>query len=92
MEDPKILFFSYDKCLPCKYVAELLKVINIRIFRKELHIDKIDIETNVALTRKYNITTVPTLIIRNEKLTVNIQEEEIIDAILKAYITSIELD
>ena len=91
MEHPKILFFTHDRCYPCKPVQELLKMINVIMFGKKLHIEKIDIESSAMLTRQHNITSVPTLIIGNERLSVDITEEEIIDAILKAYITSVKL-
>ncbi len=60
------------------------------MFGKKLNIQKVDIETNRQLTEKYKITSLPTLIIGGEKLSVNIQEQEIIDAILNAFISSIE--
>lgn len=90
MDHPKILFFTHDKCAPCEPVKELLKSINIRMFGKKLNIEKIDIFSNEELTRKHKVTTVPTLIIGNEILTVGICEEEVIDAILKAYITAVD--
>jgi len=90
---PKILFFSSDHCAPCKPVEELLKKINISMFGKKLSIEKINIEQkeNFDMTKKYAITSVPTLIIAEKKLNVDVQEEDIIDAILNGFISSIEL-
>lgn len=90
---PKILFFSSDHCAPCKPVEELLKKINISMFGKKLSIEKINIEQNenFDMTKKYAITSVPTLIIADKKLNVDVQEEDIIDAILNGFISSIEL-
>lgn len=90
---PKILFFSSDHCAPCKPVEELLKKINISMFGKKLSIEKINIEQNenFNMTKKYAITSVPTLIIADKKLNVDVQEEDIIDAILNGFISSIEL-
>ncbi|MCK4381545.1 MAG: thioredoxin family protein [Candidatus Lokiarchaeota archaeon] len=90
---PKILFFSSNHCAPCKPVEEMLKKINISMFGKKLRIEKISIEMedNRQFTQEYRITSVPTLIIADKKLSVNIQEEEIIDAILYAFISSVKI-
>ena len=90
---PKILFFSSNHCVPCKPVEEMLKRINISLFGKKLRIEKIsiDLEDNRQVAQKYRITSVPTLIIAEKRLSVNIQEEEIIDAILYAFISSVKL-
>ncbi|MFX0069521.1 MAG: thioredoxin family protein [Candidatus Hermodarchaeota archaeon] len=91
-EYPKILFFSSNHCAPCKPVEEMLKRINISMFGKKLNIEKIDVEKSHNLTRQYNITALPTIIIADKRLSVNIQEEEIIDNILYGFIKSISLD
>ena len=90
---PKILFFSSNHCTPCKPVEEMLKEINISQFGKKLRIVKIliDLEENRQFTQDYKITSVPTLIIADKKLTINIQKEDIIDAILYAFISSVKL-
>ncbi|MFX1389022.1 MAG: thioredoxin family protein [Promethearchaeota archaeon] len=90
---PKILFFSSNHCAPCKPVEEMLKRINVSLFGKKLRIQKvsIDLEENRQFTQEYHITSVPTLIIADKRLAVNIQEEEIIDAILYAFISSVKI-
>ncbi len=90
---PRILFFSSNHCAPCKPVEEMLKKINISLFGKKLRIEKISIELedNRKLTQEYRITSVPTLIIADRRLSVNIQEEEIIDAVLYAFISSVKI-
>ena len=90
---PKILFFSSNHCAPCKPVEEMLKDINISQFGKKLRIEKIliDLEENRQFTQDFKITSVPTLIIADKKLSINIQKEDIIDAILYAFITSVKL-
>ena len=92
-EYPRILFFSSNHCAPCKPVEEMLKKINISMFGKKLHIEKIDIEaiTNRDIIQEHRITAIPTIIIADKKLTVNIQEEEIIDCILYGFISSVKL-
>jgi len=90
---PKILFFSSNHCAPCVPVSEMLKRINISMFGKKLRIEKIsiDLEENRQYTQEYRITSVPTLIISDKRLSVNITEEEIIDAILYAFISSVKI-
>jgi len=87
------MFFSSTHCAPCKPVEEMLKRINVSMFGKKLYIEKINIEdkANFALTQKYSITSVPALIIAEKLLNVDVQEEDIIDAILNGFISSIEL-
>ena len=90
---PRIMFFSSTHCAPCKPVEEMLKRINVSMFGKKLYIEKINIEdkANFALTQQYSITSVPALIIAEKLLNVDVQEEDIIDAILNGFISSIEL-
>ncbi|MCK4480945.1 MAG: thioredoxin family protein [Candidatus Lokiarchaeota archaeon] len=90
---PKILFFSSNHCAPCKPVEEMLKKINISMFGKKLRIEKIsiDLEENRQFTLEHRVTSVPTLIIADKRLSVNIEEEEIIDAILYAFISSVKI-
>ena len=91
---PKILFFSSNHCAPCKPVEEMLKKINISLFGKKLRVVKIsiDLEDNRQFTLEHHVTSVPTLIIADKRLSVNIQEEEIIDAILYAFISSVKIE
>jgi len=56
-----------------------------------LFIEKIDVSTNYMLTQKYKITALPTLIIADKRLSINIQEEDIIDAILFGFISSVKI-
>ena len=91
---PKILFFSSNHCAPCKPVEEMLKKINISLFGKKLRIVKIsiDLEDNRQFTLEHRVTSVPTIIVADKRLSVNIQEEEIIDAILYAFISSVKIE
>ncbi len=90
---PKILFFSSNHCAPCKPIEEMLKRINISMFGKKLNIHKIDIEEGVnrELIQKYRITALPTIVIADKSLSVNIQQEEIVDAILYGFISSVKI-
>ncbi len=89
---PKILFFSSNHCAPCKPVEEMLKRINISMFGKKLYIQKIDVEKNYVLTKQYNIISLPTIIIADRRLSLTISEEDIIDAILYGFISSVKIE
>jgi protein-disulfide isomerase len=69
----------------------MLKRINISMFGKKLYIQKIDVVKNYELTNEYKITSLPTIIVADRRLSVNIQEEDIIDAILYGFISSVKL-
>ncbi|MFX1392382.1 MAG: thioredoxin family protein [Promethearchaeota archaeon] len=92
-EYPKILFFSSNHCAPCKPVEEMLKRINISMFGKKLYIEKVDIEesANRKIIQEHRITAIPTIVVADRKLTANIQEEDIIDAILYGFISSVKI-
>jgi thiol-disulfide isomerase/thioredoxin len=89
---PKILFFSSTHCAPCKPVEEMLKRINISMFGKKLFIQKIDVEKNYILTKEFKIVSLPTIVIADRRLSLNIQEEDIIDAILYGFISSVKIE
>ncbi|TFG19293.1 MAG: thioredoxin [Promethearchaeota archaeon] len=90
---PKILFFTSNHCAPCKPVAQMLKKINISMFGKKLYIEKIDIKESInrKIIEEHRITSIPTVIIADKKITGNIQEEEIVDAVLYGFISSVKL-
>jgi protein-disulfide isomerase len=69
----------------------MLKRINISMFGKKLYIEKIDVEKNYQLTNEYQVTSLPTIIVAERRLSVNIQEEDIIDAILYGFISSVKI-
>ncbi len=54
-------------------------------------IEKVDIEESFAVTKNYQVLAVPTLIVGDKRLTVSIQEEDIVDAILFAICASVRL-
>jgi thiol-disulfide isomerase/thioredoxin len=91
---PKILFFSSIHCMPCKPVEDRLNRINISMFGKKLNIEKINVneKKNREIIQRYKITSVPTIIVGDTKLMVNIDDTDIIDAILQAYVESVEIE
>jgi len=72
-------------------IEEMLKRINISMFGKKLYIQKIDVEKNYQITKEYKITSLPTIIVEDRRLCVTIQEEDIIDAILYGFISSVKI-
>jgi hypothetical protein len=62
------------------------------MFGKKLYIQKIDVEKNYALTKRYKVISLPTIIIADRRLSLNIQEEDIIDAILYGFISSVKIE
>ena len=90
---PKILFFSSTHCAPCQPVEEMLKKINISMFGKKLYIEKIDIKESInrKIIEKYRVTSIPTVIVADKKITGSIQEEEIVDAVLYGFISSVKI-
>ena len=62
------------------------------MFGKKLYIEKIDVEKNYHLTQEYKITSLPTIIVADRRLSAaGIQEEDIIDAILYGFISSVKI-
>lgn len=63
------------------------------MFGKKLYIEKIDIEEviNRNIIEEHRVTAIPTVIIADKKLTGNIQEEEIVDAVLYGFISSVKI-
>ncbi len=93
-QNPKILFFSSEVCGPCIPVEQSLNRINISMFGKKLNIRKVDIHNkkNRDLIKTHGVTSVPTLVIGDEKLMVHIDDSDIVDAILKAYVNSVKIE
>jgi len=90
---PEILFFTSIYCSPCQTVERMLNNINIRLFGNKLIIKKIEISKaeNLELTKKHNVFSVPTLIVGNKRLSSNIDEEDLIDSILQAFLSSVQI-
>lgn len=61
-EQPVLVDFSAEWCGPCKMMAPILKEVISKVTGKA-RIIKVDIDKNPAVATKYNIRSVPTLII-----------------------------
>ncbi|MBD3352776.1 MAG: hypothetical protein GF364_14910 [Candidatus Lokiarchaeota archaeon] len=90
---PEILFFTSVYCAPCKSVEKKLSKINLSMFGNKLNITKIDISKaeNLDLTKKKNILSVPTIIVGDKRLSTNIDEEDLVDAILQGFLSSVKI-
>jgi len=54
----KILYFSAEWCNPCVTLSPIVEQ-----FKKQVSIDKINIDYDVTLVEKYNIKSIPTLVL-----------------------------
>jgi thioredoxin 1 len=61
-EKPVLVDFSAEWCGPCKALAPTLKQLATEMGDR-IRIIKIDIDKNQALQRKYNVASVPTMMI-----------------------------
>ena len=70
----------------------MLARINLSLFGNQLKIQKIDISEEMELAKKNNILSVPTIIVGNKRLTHIMDEQDIVDAILQGFISSVSLE
>ena len=86
---PLIYYFSSPYCAPCKNVEKMLNEINISMFGNKLRIKKINIAEEIETAREFNVISVPTIIIGATRLTVIIDKNELTDAILQGFLSSV---
>ncbi len=89
---PLIHYFSSPYCAPCKNVERMLNEINVSMFGNKLRIRKINIAEEIETARKHNVFSVPTIIIGGTRLTVIIDKNELTDAILQGFLSSVSFD
>ena len=89
MAYPLIYFFSSPYCAPCKTIEKMLDEVNISLFGKKLRIKKVDIAKDLEIARKFKILSVPTIIIGDQRLSVIIDKNELTDAILQGFLSSV---
>lgn len=61
------------------------------MFGQKLNVRKIDVQAQPDLARQYQIHSLPTLIIGGQKFSSAIEEVEVVDAILHALLSSVDL-
>jgi len=69
--------------------------INLSLFGNKLLIKKVDISgesENIELSRKHNVLSVPTIIIGKKRLSSTFDENDVVDAILQGFLSSVQLD
>jgi hypothetical protein len=69
----------------------MLNEINVSLFGNRLQIQKVDILTDLDTARKYNVVSVPTIIIGRTRMSVIIDKNELTDAILQGFLSSVSL-
>ncbi|UYP48740.1 hypothetical protein NEF87_005025 [Candidatus Lokiarchaeum ossiferum] len=89
---PLIYYFTSPYCAPCKSVTKMLNEINMSLFGNKLRIKKINIASDIEIARKFNVISVPTLIIGKTRLSVIIDKNEMTDAILQGFLSSVSFD
>lgn len=86
---PVIEFYTSKYCAPCKPIERMLARINLSLFGNQLRIRKIDISEEMELAKKNNILSVPSIIVGNKRLTHIMDEQDIVDAILQGFLSSV---
>lgn len=92
MSYPVIYYFNSPYCAPCHQVEKMLDEINISLFGNRLRVRKINIVNEGDLAQKYNVLSVPTIIIGTSRLSVFIDKSELTDAILQGFLSSVSFD
>jgi len=69
----------------------MLNDINISLFGNRLKIKKIDIAEDLEMARKHNVVSVPTIIIGGNRLNMIVDKEELTDAILAGFLSSVSI-
>lgn len=59
---PILIDFYADWCQPCKMVSPILKQVKDQL-GDNVKIIKINVDTNAALSAKYNVRSIPTLLL-----------------------------
>ena len=89
---PVIEFYTSKYCAPCKPIERMLARINLSLFGNQLIIKKIDISEEMELAKKNNILSVPTIIVGHKRLSHIMDDQDIVDAILQGFLSSVSLE
>ncbi len=66
----KVIKFSANWCLPCKILAPKLKEILEKPEFKDIQFEEIDIDKNQEFAKKYNIRSIPTVIVIKDDIVI----------------------
>ncbi len=88
---PTILYFSSPTCGPCVRVKKLLEMVNLS-FGNKITIEEINILERPEKAQAEGIFSIPTLIIGDRRLSVSIEKDEVVDAVLQAFLSSVKMD
>lgn len=91
MAYPIIYYFSSPYCGPCKQVEKMLNEVNMSLFGNKLRIKKVNIMQESDLAKKFDVISVPTIICGGIRLSVVIDKNELTDAILQGFISSVDI-
>lgn len=91
MAYPIIYYFSSPYCGPCKQVEKMLNEVNMSLFGNKLRIKKVNIMQESDLAKKFDVISVPTIICGDIRLSVVIDKNELTDAILQGFISSVNM-
>jgi len=89
---PSILYFSSPLCGPCHRIRQMLDTVNVSMFGNKLVIDEINILEHPEKAEEYQIHSMPTVIIGDRRMSASIEQEEIVDAILQAFLSSVRVE
>ncbi len=88
---PTILYFSSPACGPCVRVAKLLEMVNLS-FGNKINVEEINILERPDKADEFQVFSIPTLIIGDRRMSVSIEKDEIVDAVLQAFLSSVRMD
>ena len=88
-ETPVVVDFWADWCMPCKMIAPVLEQIS-QDYAGKLKIAKVNVDDNGEIAQKYNIVSIPTLLLFKDGDVVGQQvgavPRETIEGMFKAYV------
>ena len=70
----------------------MLDEVNLSLFGNRLRVQKVDISKDVEKAKEFNILSVPTVLIGKTRLSVVIDKNELTDAILQGFLSSLSMD
>jgi hypothetical protein len=70
----------------------MLDNVNISMFGNKLTIEEINILEQPEKAEEYKIHSMPTVIIGDRRMSASIEQDDIVDAILQAFLSSVKID